>query len=101
MMSIDIDSHDYDAWKNTTVRPAIVIIEIDSSSRPGIRGIYPDPTGTTFTSMLELGRAKGYTLVTHTGNMIFVRDDLVNTLGMDTSNPDGMFCTRWICTAAK
>lgn len=51
--------------------------------------------------MLELGRAKGYTLVTHTGNMIFVRDDLVNTLGMDTSNPDGMFCTRWICTAAK
>lgn len=96
MMSIDIDSHDYDSWNVTTVRPAIVIIEINSSSPPGVRGIYPDPTGTTFTSMLDLGIRKGYTLVTHTGNMMFVRDDLVHKLNIDVSNPDTMFCMKWI-----
>lgn len=98
VMSIDIDSHDYHSWKNLTpdVRPLVVVIEINSSFPPGVEKIYPDIEGSTFTSTLKLGRSKGYTLVCHTGNMIFVRDDAVHRLNMDTSDPDSMFVANWL-----
>lgn len=98
IMSIDIDSHDYHSWKNLTpdVRPLVVVIEINSSFPPGIEKVYPDIEGSTFTSTLKLGRSKGYTLVAHTGNMIFVRDDVVDQINVDVSDPDSMFVTNWL-----
>ena len=85
LMSIDIDGADYQVWENLSddFRPAIVVIEIDSSVPPGTAGVHGDGREmTTFTSMLDLGRRKGYSLVAHTGNMIFVHDDLVGRLGL-------------------
>lgn len=104
LMSIDIDSFDYQAWRNLdpTYRPVVVVIEVDSSFPPGERQVHdPEKAGsmTSFTSMLELGRSKGYTLVAHTGNMIFVRDDQVPRLGMkmvDIRRPDKLFCWDWV-----
>lgn len=98
LMSIDIDSHDYHAWENLSpdIRPLVVVIEINSSFPPGVEKIYPDIEGSTFTSTLKLGRSKGYTLVCHTGNMIFVRDDAVHRLNVDTSDPNSMFVTNWL-----
>jgi hypothetical protein len=99
LLSIDIDSFDYEIWKGMhRYCPAVVIIEIDSSTLPGVRRIwngekYP---ATTFTSMVELGRSKGYSPVCHTGNLIFVRADLAVHLGDIPSEPDEIFIRDWI-----
>lgn len=95
LLSIDIDSFDYEIWKGMdTYRPAVVVIEIDSSTPPGIRRVWSGESyaATTFTSMAELGASKGYTLVCHTGNQIFVRNDLAEPFRADIpANVDDLF----------
>jgi hypothetical protein len=81
ILSIDIDSFDYQVWRSVDVySPKIVIVEINSSISPldttHIHG--PGKEGTGFAPMLALGESKGYTLICHTGNLIFVRNDLAN-----------------------
>lgn len=114
LLSIDIDSFDYEIWKGMDVhRPAVVVIEIDFSTLPGIRRVWASENGaataggshlpvasegegTTFTSMVELGRSKGYTPVCHTGNLFFVRDDLAGHVGPLPADPDELFIRDWI-----
>jgi hypothetical protein len=99
LLSIDIDSFDYEIWKGMDVyRPAVVVIEIDSSTLPGIRRVWAGENcaATTFTSMVELGRSKGYTPVCHTGNLFFVRDDLAGHVGPLPADPDELFIRDWI-----
>jgi len=100
LLSIDIDSFDYDIWKGMeSFRPAVVVIEIDSSTLPGNRRIWSgeDHPATTFTSMAELGHSKGYVLVCHTGNLIFVRRDLSQFFSADIpANVDELFIRDWI-----
>lgn len=101
VLSIDIDSHDYDVWKNLSSvhRPAVVVIEINSEVNPldwKIHGRDGWALGTSFLPMLLLGVSKGYSLVAHTGNMIFVRNDLYPTLGLPLPNPFSLFWTRWL-----
>ena len=85
LLSIDIDSYDYQVWDSlTNYNPKVVIIEIDSAA--DVRNpnhIYnpPEYMYTGFKPMLELGISKGYKFVCHSGNMIFVREDLYNNLG--------------------
>jgi hypothetical protein len=85
LLSIDIDSYDCDVWeslKNYT--PKVVIIEINSSVPPGIVWRHSEKTkGNTFSATCNVAKKKGYTLVCHTGNLIFVRDDLVGELNID------------------
>lgn len=76
ILSIDIDSFDYQVWEGCIAyKPKVVVIEVNS----GVTGyqIHGEKQGSSFFSTLELGNKKGYTCVLHTGNMIFVRDDLV------------------------
>ena len=82
ILSIDIDSYDLDVWETFTFYwPKIVIIEINSSVFPGILQRHSIKTpSNSFSSTLNVGVKKGYTLVCHTGNLIFVRNDLVHTL---------------------
>ncbi len=82
LLSIDIDSYDCDVWESlTNYEPKVVIIEINSSIPPGILWRHSNKTqGSTFSSTLKVGVKKGYTLVCHTGNLIFVRNDLVDLL---------------------
>jgi len=100
LLSIDIDSFDYEIWKGMTLyRPAVVVIEIDSSTPPGIRRVWSSGpyAATTFTSMVELGESKGYSLVCHTGNLIFVRQDLMDPFKLDTPPKlDDLFITDWL-----
>ncbi|RDJ99563.1 hypothetical protein [Paraburkholderia lacunae] len=85
LLSIDIDSYDCDVWeslKNYT--PKIVIIEINSSVPPGVVWRHSEKTkGNTFSATCRVAEKKGYTLVCHTGNLIFVRDDLIEKLNID------------------
>lgn len=100
LLSIDIDSYDYHVWEAFGGRPAIVVIEIDSSTLPGERYVYcGEGRLTSFSAMLELGRRKGYSLACHTGNMIFVHDDYVGRLGLpahELEHPESLFITEWL-----
>jgi hypothetical protein len=100
LISIDIDSYDYHVWRSFSQRPAIVIIEIGSSVPPGERYIFSGGKRlTSFTSMLELGQSKEYTLACHTGNMIFVRNEEVPKLGMtaqELEHPESLFVSDWL-----
>ena len=102
LLSIDVDGMDYQIWAGfKDYSPKVVIIEINSSFLPDVYYIngFGGTSGTSFRSMLELGKSKGYTLVCHTGNMFFVRNNLVEKLDMDRElldNPSMMFNDFWI-----
>lgn len=71
LLSIDIDNNDYHVWKAYKGKPDIVIIEINSSIEPGIEMI-PGDMGASYSSMVRLGLDKGYNLIAHTGNLIWL-----------------------------
>jgi len=109
LLSVDIDSYDWLIWQSfVKYNPKVVVIEINSSIPVGIehvqpaRMLSPDEniyTSSSFTSMLKLGQSKGYTLVCHTGNMIFVRNDLVEKLDLpkkELENPNRLFVDSWV-----
>jgi len=84
LLSIDIDSLDLDVWESLSgYAPIIVVIEINSGLPPGIFYRHSDHTpGNTFSSTLCVGLDKGYQLVCHTGNMIFVRKEYLSKLNI-------------------
>lgn len=101
LMSIDIDSFDYSVWKSlNNYSPKIVVIEIISSACPGIFWQHGFKTpGNTFSQVVKLGVHKGYKLVCHTGNLIFVRNDLVGKLNIPEkfiNSPEFLFMNSWI-----
>lgn len=85
VLSIDIDSHDLDVWESfVNYSPKIVVIEINSSVPPGVIWRHgPKTPGNTFSATWRVAQDKGYELVCHTGNLIFVRKDLVASLEID------------------
>lgn len=99
LLSIDIDSDDYFVWEGLTeFKPKIVIIETNSYRDP----IYDElpgvscnaynldllsqwqpgriACGCSFISAIKLGLQKGYIPVAYTGNITFVRRDLIHKL---------------------
>lgn len=92
LLSIDVDSCDYHIWKsldNKDYHPKIVIVEhsglkANIIQREGAVHKVDIDGSTAFTPMLDLGESKGYTLLCDTGNMIFLRNDLMHFL---TENP--------------
>jgi len=97
LLSIDIDSWDWQVWNALEeYRPRIVIIESNSAIPPGKFQIHEPPAshGASFTALVSLGRSKGYQLVCHTGNCFFVRDELVSKLEMEAkllASPEMLF----------
>jgi len=71
LLSIDIDNDDYHIWAAYEYSPDIVIIEINSSIPPMTIEI-PGDKGASYRAMVELGLSKGYFLLCHTGNLVFV-----------------------------
>ena len=101
LLSIDIDSYDCDVWESLeNYSPKIVVIEINSSVPPGIYWRHGNKTpGNTFSETLRVGKDKGYTLVCHTGNLIFVKDELINQLNFPSRfvrYPELLFIDKWI-----
>lgn len=83
ILSIDIDSWDYQVWKNISyVNPRVVIIE-HNHTLPGYIN-YHDPEGELFLrcsakSLEELGKGKGYKLICCTlTNSIFIKNEDFN-----------------------
>jgi len=104
LLSIDIDSYDCDVWESLeNYMPKVVVIEINSSVPPGIFWRHGEKTlGNSFSSTLKVGHNKGYTLVCHTGNLIFVRNDLVGDLDFPQrylDYPELLFINDWLSDA--
>ncbi len=101
LLSIDIDSFDLEVWNAFTGRPKVVVIEINSSIKPGVIQWHDGKNlfGNSFSATLMCARNKGYVLVCHSGNMIFVRKDLskhVNLDEIDLLYPERLFISDWI-----
>lgn len=102
LLSIDVDSTDYFIWKELEgYKPKLVIIEINSSIPSGVEYFHGqgEKSGSSFLSTLKLGLEKGYTLVCHTGNMFFVRNDLVPRIhlqGFYLEHPERLFTANWL-----
>lgn len=101
VLSIDIDSHDLDIWaRHIDYRPSIVVIEINSFIQPGILQWHMDGVlGNSFSATVNVALTKGYTLVCHTGNLIFVKDELAGLVGLDELDrrfPERLFLHDWI-----
>jgi len=106
ILSIDIDSHDLDVWESLQeYHPKIVVIEINNEIPPGIKQRHSTENWlNSFTSTVEVGIIKGYTLVCHSFNLFFVRNDLVHKLNLDQTilnDPDKLFNWRWVERAKK
>lgn len=71
VLSIDIDGNDFEVWKAYKGRPEIVVIEINSSLNPDEEFFSPEK-GASFYTMNKLASEKGYFLLCHTGNCIYV-----------------------------
>lgn len=71
VLSIDTDGQDYEIFKALKAKPKIVIVEIDSSIPPDNNGFNVEG-GAGYRVMVELGIEKGYFLLAHTGNLVFI-----------------------------
>lgn len=83
LLSIDIDSSDYYVFESLeNYQPKVIIIET------GVQSLFEKcnyemityDRGCSLKSAKDLAEKKGYTLVCHTGNAFFVRNDLIDNL---------------------
>lgn len=95
VLNIDIDSYDHEVWKEHIKTPKIVIIEISSHLDPMISGSNDQ---TSFIDSLNIAKQKGYSCVCHTGNMIYVRNDLLGMLSIEKQmiNNIHLFNKSWL-----
>ena len=89
--SFDTDGHDWELWISYKDKPQIMIVEINSSLQPSEDYYSPDK-GASFKTMNELAWHKGYDLLCHTGNCIYVRKDLTYLF----PDRDITFNTAWL-----
>ena len=102
LLSIDIDTNDYQIWKSlNNYRPIVVIFEINSEIYPlDYKWIHDENQGkiqTSWGAMYKLAEEKGYKFVCHTGNMIFIREDYFDRISIEVpENPIYNFRRFWI-----
>jgi hypothetical protein len=104
VLSIDVDGLDYYIWQGfTEYSPKVVIIEVNSHYPPGVEHVEGGKNATSsFTSMVKLGREKGYVPVVHTGNVFFVRSDIVDKVANgDPKLNDSTNQFRYTSTSAE
>jgi hypothetical protein len=86
VFSTDTDGEDYRIFQGLKTRPKIVIVEIDSSIPPHHRAFNVDGAA-GYAEMVILGEAKGYFLLCHTGNLIFVHENYRDLFPEITADP--------------
>lgn len=98
ILNIDIDSYDHDVWMEHTLKPKIVIIEINSGLLPELHKKQNQEGGYSYSDSLSVGSKQGYSCVCHTGNMIYVRNDLLQKLSIPSQliNSLDLFKRSWL-----
>lgn len=95
ILNIDIDSYDHQVWKEHHLTPKMVIIEINSGLEPTVRN---HPEGISYGESVDIARTIGYSAVCHTGNVIYVRNDLLDklTIPKELINSMSLFNRGWL-----
>lgn len=103
VLSIDVDGIDYQIFQALEAKPAVVIIEIDSSIPPD-QDRFNNAGGAGYLPMAKLGIEKGYFLLCHTGNLVFVDKKYKKLFpeikGDGVKNADEYFRTNWLAVTA-
>ena len=77
LLSIDVDSIDYEIWKGLEkVRPKIVIIEPSNSTPLWEKSTHYEGRGASPFLIKQLAKEKGYRFLCTTGNLFFIRNDI-------------------------
>ncbi len=99
VLSIDLDGPDYDIFKALHAKPAIVIIEVDSSIPPGDFSRNADGAA-GYSLMLQLAIEKSYFLIYHTGNLVLCANEyrhlFPEIIGDGVSNSELYFNRSWM-----
>lgn len=99
VLSVDTDGKDYEIFKAMEAKPKVVIIEIDSGIPPDAEQ-YNREGGAGYLPMVKLGTEKGYFLISHTGNLVFVDKQYKKLFpeikGDGIKNADEYFKTDWL-----
>jgi hypothetical protein len=90
LLSIDIDGNDWACWAEYKGDAKVVIIEINSSLNPD-EDFFKESHGANFSIMCRLARLKGYELLAHTGNCIFVKSEYIDLFPDKDLNFDNSF----------
>lgn len=91
VLSIDVDGMDWRIWGAYKGEPDIVIIEINSSLDPNVNRWTPEK-GANFSIMNQMATDKGYFLLCHTGNCIYIRNKYKDLF----PDADPTFVTDWL-----
>lgn len=86
VLSIDTDGQDYQLLMALKAKPKIVIVEIDSSIPPHDHR-FNSEGGSGYKPMVELAKGKGYFLLAHTGNLVFVDEEYKELFPEITGDP--------------
>lgn len=99
LLSTDTDGTDFEIFAGLIAKPKIVIIEIDSAIPPGVLARDDGFLG-TYSNTVALGIYKGYFLLCHTGNLIFIdnkyRDLFPEIEGDGLTNSELYFNRGWL-----
>lgn len=99
VLSLDTDGSDYLIFDGLRAHPKIVIAEIDSSLNPEFASFNGDGAANYF-AMTLLGITKGYFLLCHTGNLVFVANEYRHLFpeieGDGLSNSELYFNNAWV-----
>lgn len=96
LLSIDIDGNDYHVWKRVSrYRPKIVVIEFNHTIPTEVRFVQPAGAqfnqGASLLSIVELGKDKGYELVSVLRfNAFFVRQEYYTLFDMESNAPHSL-----------
>lgn len=103
LLSLDTDGSDYLIFDGLQAKPEIVIVEIDSGLDPEFASFNADGAANYF-AMTLLGINKGYFLLCHTGNLVFVDERYKHLFPEITGDPlrdiDLYFNRSWLKEAA-
>lgn len=99
LLSLDTDGSDYLIFNGLKAKPKIVIVEIDSSLNPDFSSFNSDGAANYF-AMTLLGITKGYFLLCHTGNLVFIDQEyehLFPEIDLDPlTNIEAYFNPAWL-----
>lgn len=99
LLSLDTDGSDYLIFDGLKAKPKIVIVEIDSSLNPDFSSFNNDGAANYF-AMTLLGITKGYFLLCHTGNCVFIDqqyEHLFPEIDLDPlTNIEAYFNPAWL-----
>jgi hypothetical protein len=91
LLSADTDGGDWAIWKAYKGTAKVVVIEINSGLNPDV-GYYTLKDGANFSIMNKLAAEKGYFLLCHTGNNIYLRNEFKHLF----PDADQTFNRQWL-----